>query len=151
MRLLGQGSTVFGVFGLAFGICFSLGMLAHGAQGQTEPEASSGWYAAVTPNEEHTGPVFWANSKEEALAGALRACNKISSTCSTRPAWSDTMDDLFSLMCCSKPRLGCAIGVGANTTLALQHVRNIFSEAGYSQCEIIKYISAKTGDEVSGN
>ncbi len=121
------------------------------AQPADTPQPSSGWYASVTPNEELTGPVYWANTKDEAMAGALRVCQKVSSTCSSRPAWTDTKTDLFSIMCCQKPKLGCAIGVGATEELALQHVRNIFSEAGYSKCKIAKYLSANTGEAVGGN
>ncbi|MGE0025073.1 MAG: hypothetical protein AB7S70_15750 [Hyphomicrobium sp.] len=121
---------------------------------QTQPAdtapPSSSWYASIAPNEELTSPVFWANTKDEAMAGALRVCQKVSSTCSTRPAWTDTQADLFAIMCCQKPKLGCAIGVGANEDLARQHVRNIFSEAGYSKCKPAKFLSARTGEEVEG-
>jgi len=114
-------------------------------------QSSIGWFASIAPNEELTAPVFWANTKDEAMAGALRVCQKVSQTCSTRPAWTDTQGDLFAIMCCQKPKLGCAIGVGANEDLARQHVRNIFSEAGYSKCKPAKFISARTGEEAESN
>ncbi len=109
---------------------------------------TKGWYASVSPNNEESGPVYWADTQDAAKEGALRGCKKISKTCATRPAWTDQRDDVFSLMCCQKPRFSCAIGVGSSAEAARQAAKNTFSDDGFSKCEVRKYISARSGEDV---
>ncbi len=113
-----------------------------------QEKSTEGWYASLAPNEQFNAPVYWANTQELAKEGALRACKKVSDSCSTRPAWTDQKDDVFALMCCSKPKLGCAVGVGHDQESSQQSVRNTFSDAGYSKCKLWRYVSARTGDEI---
>jgi hypothetical protein len=105
------------------------------------------WYAALSPNNELSAPVAWGKTQQEAMDGALDACRKVSSTCSSRPAWTDKRNEIFALMCCNKPRLGCAVGVGVVEEAAKQSVQSVFNEAGFSSCRIGRYISAKTGED----
>lgn len=107
------------------------------------------WYASVAPNNEESGPVYWADTQEAAKEGALRACNKISKTCATKPAWTEDRDDVFSLMCCRKPRFSCVIGVGSSAEAARQQAKNTHSEEGSSKCDVRKYISARTGEDIN--
>jgi hypothetical protein len=55
------------------------------------------------------------------------------------------MGDVFAVMCCTKPRRGCAVGVAGARQEALKSVEKTFAEAGYSQCTLRHYLSAATG------
>lgn len=112
------------------------------------PESTKGWFASISPNEELSSPVYWADTKEAAKEGAVRSCEKISKSCAAKPAWTDQRGDVFALMCCKKPKFGCAIGVGSTAEQARQFVRNTFSDAGYTKCDLRKYVSARTGEDV---
>ncbi len=114
-------------------------------------EKAGGWYASLAPNEQFSAPVYWSTTRELASEGALRACKKVSKSCSTRPAWTDQRDDVFSLMCCKKPKLGCAVGVGRDQESALQAVRNTFSDSGYTKCQLWRYVSARTGEDIKAS
>lgn len=126
---------------LAFRLFFVLAALSLGG---TIVHAGD-WYASVAPNEELSAPVVWGKTQEDTAAAALKACRELSDSCSTRPAWTDTKDDVFALMCCNKPKIGCAIGVGLIEEMAKKNVQKTFDDAGYSSCKIGKYLSARTG------
>lgn len=105
------------------------------------------WYAAIAPNHDSHGPVVWDTTREAAKVVALAACRKISKTCA-EAAWTDDRKHLFALMCCKKPKFGCAISAGPSREEAKQSVERIFEKAGYSGCVFDKYISAETGKEL---
>jgi hypothetical protein len=102
-------------------------------------------WAAIDPNREGSSPVVWGPTEAEARERAVEACKKTSKTCANGPASTDTPDDVFALMCCSRPSQGCAISVGANRQDAMKSVQKTFSEAGFSNCSLRHYLSAATG------
>jgi hypothetical protein len=55
------------------------------------------------------------------------------------------MEDFFAVMCCTKPRRGCAVGVAGARQDALKNVQKIFADAGYSTCSLRHYLSAGSG------
>ena len=65
------------------------------------------------------------------------------------PLWSERydgeMEDVFAVMCCTKPRRGCAVGVAGARQDALKSVQKTFADAGYSNCSLRYYLSAATG------
>ena len=107
-------------------------------------QASERW-AAIDPNNEGSAPVVWDGTKAGARQKAIDACKRVSKTCAGDPANTDVINDTFAYMCCQQPRLGCAIGVGERREDALAMVQKTFAEAGFSQCTLRSYISAKTG------
>lgn len=108
-------------------------------------------WAALAPNNEATAPVAWGATEEEASAKAAAACRRMSNTCASRPAVTDDMTHVFVMMCCTQPRLGCAVGFGNGARDARQATQKMFSDAGFSTCTARQFLSAGTGKPVAGD
>lgn len=102
-------------------------------------------WAATDPNGEGSAVIAWGDSKDEAHRRAVDACKRGSKTCANGPASTDTLSDVFAVMCCTKPRAGCAVGVGADRKKAAESVKGTLSGAGYGNCGLRHYISASSG------
>lgn len=113
----------------------------------TTTPAAERW-AAIDPNNEGSSPVVWDSTKAGARQKAIDACKRLSKTCAGAPAHTDQIGDTFAYMCCTRPRFGCAIGVGERREDAIAMVRKTFSDAGYSQCSLRAYVSANSGQKV---
>jgi hypothetical protein len=112
------------------------------------PVSADETWGAVDPNEEVSAPVVWGNTEAEAKQRAIDACGQVSQSCAGSPASTDDMNDVFAAMCCQRPHLGCAIGVGKTRNEALRAVRKTFSDAGYTNCGLRHYLSARTGGKL---
>ncbi len=75
-------------------------------------------YAAVDANNEGSLQVVWDASKDGASEKAVSACNRVSKSCSGTASYTNEPKDVFAYMCCTRPRLGCSIGVGEDRTAA---------------------------------
>ncbi len=106
-------------------------------------------YAAVDANNEGSLQVVWDASKDGASEKAVSACNRVSKSCSGTASYTNEPKDVFAYMCCTRPRLGCSIGVGEDRTAALAMVRKTFSDAGFSQCTVKQYLSAESGKRLN--
>jgi hypothetical protein len=104
-------------------------------------------WAAIAPNAENTAKVVWATSKDEAAKLAVLACKQSSSTCAETPASTNGMDNVFAVMCCEAPRAACAASVGSDRASALNEVKTIFKNGGFTQCTLKSYFKAGTGEE----
>jgi hypothetical protein len=104
-------------------------------------------WAAIDPNSETTSPVAWSSTEGKARQEAIEACRRSSKTCANGPASTNEMADVFAVMCCTKPRRGCAVGVAGARQDALKSVQKTFADAGYSNCNLRHYISAQTGKQ----
>jgi hypothetical protein len=102
-------------------------------------------WAAIDPNNETTSPVAWSSTEAKARQEAVEACKRTSKTCANGPASTNEMDDVFAVMCCTKPRRGCAAGVAGARGDALKSVQKTFTDAGYSSCTLRHYLSAASG------
>jgi len=102
-------------------------------------------WAAIVPNEENSSTVVRATTKEEAEQLAVDACKQVSDTCALRAATTDGMNNYFAIMCCTQPRKGCAAGVASTKKKALEEVKTIFSDEGFTSCKLKNYIKAGTG------
>jgi hypothetical protein len=102
-------------------------------------------WAAIDPNNETNSPVVWSSNEAKARAEAVEACRRSSKSCANGPASTNEMDDFFAVMCCTKPRRGCAVAVAGARQEALKSVQKIFAEAGYSNCSLRHYLSAGSG------
>jgi len=102
-------------------------------------------WAAIDPNNETTSPMAWSNTEAKARQDAIDACRRASKSCANGPASTNEMEDVFAVMCCTKPRRGCAVGVAAARQDALKSVQKTFADAGYSNCSLRHYLSAATG------
>jgi hypothetical protein len=102
-------------------------------------------WAAIDPNNETTSPVAWSNTEAKARQDAVDACRRGSQSCANGPASTNEMEDIFAVMCCTKPRRGCAVGVAGARQEALKSVQKTFADAGYSNCSLRHYLSAATG------
>ena len=102
-------------------------------------------WAAIDPNNETSSSVAWSGSEAKARQEAVEACRRTSKTCANGPASTNEMEDVFAVMCCTKPRRGCAVGVAGARQDALKSVQKTFADAGYSNCALRHYISAATG------
>ena len=109
------------------------------------PQSSRQRWAAIDPNREASSAVAWGPTEREARERAVEACTKVSKTCANGPASTDTLDDVFAVMCCSRPSRGCAASVAATRQEAMQAVQKTFSDAGYSNCSLRHYLSAASG------
>jgi len=106
-------------------------------------------YAAVDANNEGSLQVVWDASKDGASEKAVSACNRVSKSCSGTASYTNEPKDVFAYMCCTRPQLGCSIGVGEDRTAALAMVRKTFSDAGFSQCTVKQYLSAESGKRLN--
>ena len=102
-------------------------------------------WAAIDPNNETTSPVAWSNTEAKARQDAIDACRRGSKSCANGPASTNEMEDVFAVMCCTRPRRGCAVGVAAARQDALKSVQKTFTDAGYFNCSLRHYLSAATG------
>jgi hypothetical protein len=102
-------------------------------------------WAAIDPNREGSSPVAWGPTEAEARKRAVEACRRVSKTCADGPASTDEPDDVFAVMCCSRPGRGCAVAVAGSRQEALKAVRKTFTDAGFSNCSLRQYLSAATG------
>lgn len=105
-------------------------------------------WAAIASDDDLDAPVVWAETKEEAVRKALAACKKESDTCGERPASTPDMSHIFTVMCCNKPRHGCAIGVEKTREESLAMVQKVFDDAGFSSCKVQRRMSAQTGKKL---
>ena len=102
-------------------------------------------WAAIDPNNETTSPVAWSSTEAKARQEAVEACKRSSKSCANGPASTNEIEDVFAVMCCTKPRRGCAVGVAGARQDALKSVQKTFADAGYSNCSLRSYLSAATG------
>jgi hypothetical protein len=102
-------------------------------------------WAAIDPNGEASSPVAWGGSEEQARQRAIEACKRVSKTCANGPASTDDMKDVFAVMCCREPKLGCAVSPAASRPDASQAVQKTLAGAGFSNCSLRYYLSAATG------
>ena len=117
----------------------TVGTLFHAAAAQEKR------WAAIDPNNETTSPVAWSSTEAKARQDAIEACKRTSKSCANGPASTNEMEDVFAIMCCTKPRRGCAVGVAGARQDALKSVQKTFADAGYSNCSLRHYLSAATG------
>jgi hypothetical protein len=108
--------------------------------------AQSRW-AAVDLNSDANSPVAWGASQDEARRRASEACKRVSTTCANGPAATDAMGDVFAVVCCRLPQVGCAVAAAANKREALRAVERMFDRAGYSHCALRHYMSAASGEQ----
>jgi hypothetical protein len=101
-------------------------------------------WAAVDPNSEGTAPVVWAETEEQARDLAAKACQRLSTTCSSTPAVTEDLAATFVYFCCTSPRLGCAVASDAGDQ-ALVRVKEVLAKAKYSNCEVRAALSARDG------
>jgi len=102
-------------------------------------------WAAIDPNNETSSPVAWSNTEAKARQDAVDACKRTSKSCANGPASTNEMEDVFAVVCCTKPRRGCAVGVAGARQEALKSVQKTFADAGYANCSLRHYLSAATG------
>jgi hypothetical protein len=111
------------------------------------PASAQERWAAIAANHEDTATVVWATTKDQAKKLAVLACKQASSTCTQTPASTNGMDNVFAIMCCTEPKMGCAAAVGANRPAALKEVKELFSDEGYSKCTLKSYFKAGNGEK----
>jgi len=102
-------------------------------------------WAAIDPNREVSSAVVWGASEVQAKERAVEACEKVSKTCANGPATTNDMGDVFAVMCCARPKLGCAVAAAESREDAQTSVRKNLTDAGYSSCTLRHYMSAGNG------
>jgi hypothetical protein len=102
-------------------------------------------WAALDPNSESSSPVVWGATEDEARQRAVETCKRVSKTCANGPASTQDLKEVFAIMCCKQPRVGCAVSAAANRREALKNVQEMFADAGYKDCSVQHYMSAGTG------
>ena len=102
-------------------------------------------WAAIDPNGESSSPVVWGSSEGQARQRAVEACKRVSKTCANGPASTDDMKDVFAVMCCREPKLGCAVSAAASRPEASKAAQKTLAGAGFSNCSLRHYLSAATG------
>lgn len=102
-------------------------------------------WAAIDPNSETNSPVVWGATEEEARQRAVDACKRVSKTCANGPASTDDMREVFAVMCCAQPKLGCVAAAAAGRREAMRSAQHMLADAGYSDCSVRHYLSAGTG------
>jgi hypothetical protein len=110
-------------------------------------EAADRW-AALASNDEANASVAWGDSRDEASHRAVAACKKISNLCGDKAAATPNADDIFTVMCCNRPRHACAIGVETKREVSQAQVQRVFDDAGFSNCRVLKRMSARTGRRI---
>src|SRR5262245_45838655 len=131
-------------FRLSSALLLALALLGGGALFHAGAAQEKRW-AAIDPNNETTSPVAWSSTEAKARQDAIEACKRSSKSCANGPASTNEMEDVFAIMCCTKPRRGCAVGVAGARQEALKSVQKTFADAGYSNCALRHYITAATG------
>ncbi|HEU0159489.1 MAG TPA: hypothetical protein VFR00_09245 [Hyphomicrobiaceae bacterium] len=129
---------------LSSAVILALALLGGGALFHAGAAQEKRW-AAIDPNNETTSPVAWSSTEAKARQDAIEACKRTSKSCANGPASTNEMEDVFAIMCCTKPRRGCAVGVAGARQEALKSVQKTFADAGYSNCSLRHYLSAATG------
>jgi hypothetical protein len=107
--------------------------------------AQSKRWAAIDPNAEGSSPVTWSTSREKAENEAIDACRGVSKSCAQAPASTDDLDDVFAVMCCTRPARACAASPAANRDGARAAVQATLTGSGFSRCTLRSYLSARTG------
>ena len=102
-------------------------------------------WAALLPNNEVSSSVVWGATEAQARERAATACRNVSRSCSSKASATADLGDVFALMCCTNPRLGCAAAVEASRSKAVASVQEIFGDAGFSGCTLRAVYSARTG------
>ncbi len=132
------------LWGYAYRFAVLLG-LAAGMSAWSGPAPAQQRWAAVDPNSESTSPVVWGATEDEARQRAVEACKRVSKTCANGPASTQDLKEVFAVMCCRQPRVGCAASAASNRREALKNVQEMFADAGYKDCSVQHYMSAGTG------
>ena len=91
--------------------------------------------------------MVWAATKDQARHLAIDACKNVSQTCASGPTDTKDMNDMFVVMCCTKPTVSCAVAVANSRDGALAAVKKRFSDAGYTQCTLKNYFKAGNGEK----
>jgi hypothetical protein len=117
--------------------------LVFGLEARSQPGQQR--WAAIDPNREASSAVAWGASEKEARQRAVEACRRVSKTCASGPASTDAPDDVFAVMCCTRPSQGCAVAVAGSRQEAAKAVRQTFADAGFSNCSLRHYLSAANG------
>jgi hypothetical protein len=120
-------------------------VLAAAMSAWSQPAPAQQRWAAVDPNSEGSSPVVWGATEDDARQRAVEACKRVSKTCANGPASTGDMKEVFAVMCCTQPRVGCAASAAANRRDALKNVQEMFADAGYKDCSARHYMSAATG------
>jgi hypothetical protein len=120
-------------------------MLAAGMAFAAQSGKAQERWAAIDPNSENSSPVVWGATEEEARQRAVAACARVSKTCANGPASTGDMKEVFAVMCCSQPQIGCAAAAASSRRDALKNLREMFADAGYKECAVRHYMSAATG------
>jgi hypothetical protein len=93
----------------------------------------------------HLQILVWATTNDEVQKLAVKVCNQVSQTCATAAAHTNDMDDVFAVLCCTEPEVGCAAGVAKGREEALAAVKNTFARAGFAACMLKGYFNAGDG------
>ena len=121
-----------------------VGGLADDARAQQAQKKSEHW-AALTPDSNAHAYFGWGTTREKANAAALRTCRRVSRGCAVPPGSTPNLNDIFALMCCTNPRLACAVYPAAAKEMAHEKVTGLFIDAHFSNCAVKGYYSARTG------
>jgi hypothetical protein len=119
------------------------GVAAAPATAQHKQQAKR--WAAIDPNSETSSPVVWGATEDEARQRAVEACQRLSKTCAKGPAVTDDMREVFALVCCARPKAGCAAAAAASKREAFRDAQKMFADAGYKDCAVRYYVNAGTG------
>jgi len=109
------------------------------------PSLAQQRWAALDPNSEGSAAVAWGATEEEARQRATEACKRVSRTCANGPASTSDMREVFAVVCCTEPKLGCAAAAAASRREAQRNVQEKLAGAGYKACSVRHYMSAATG------
>jgi hypothetical protein len=138
----GGNSVVRGTWHLA--AFLGLAVAASAALAPAPAQQQKRW-AAIDPNSEINSPVVWGANEEEARSRAVEACKRVSKTCANGPAVTEDLREVFALVCCTKPKTGCAAAAAANKREASRNAQQMFADAGYSDCSVRHFLGASTG------
>jgi hypothetical protein len=111
----------------------------------SQPASAQQRWAAIDPNSESSSPVAWGATEDEARQRAVEACKRVSKTCANGPASTAELREVFAFVCCTQPRVGCAVSAGSSRREALKRVQSMFAEAGYKDCSLRHFMSAASG------
>jgi hypothetical protein len=102
-------------------------------------------YAALNANNEGNLQVRWGATEAEAKERAAEACRQVSKTCSSDPASTNVLDDVFVYYCCTAPVFSCASPPHETRERAIEEAKTMMSTRGYQSCTPRAYYSARTG------
>jgi hypothetical protein len=120
-------------------------VLAAAVGSMLRPADAQQRWAAIDPNNETSSPVVWGATEDEARQKAVDACRRLSKTCANGPASTADMREVFVVMCCAQPKLGCAVAAADTRRGAQKKVQEMFADAGYKECSVKHTMSAATG------